>query len=669
MSIPRSRYSLALAKACIDAGLVVLSCFLAFYLRFEGHVQPSYVALGLRWLPVLVACRLGAIVAVTRYRLQWRSTGVGELIYIGIAIALGSFAFASLLYTRHVHAYGVSLLLLEAFLTINLMICVRVGTRVIVGYHARRLEGNDERCKRVLVVGAGAAGERIVRQMKEDVRANLLPIGFLDDDRSKAHRLIHGVPVLGNISDIKSVAAGREADQILIAIPSLSGAGIRDIVRACSGTRAELTILPSLPQLLATGYSTNGIRKVKVEDLLERSALRMDMDAIAAYTVGQRILVTGAGGSIGSELCRQIARLNPESLILLDNGENSLFWIEHELRNEHGFHAAMVIADIRDRHRLEEVFRKFRPTVVFHAAAHKHVPMMEANPGEAVKTNVFGTVNLAELSMEFGVHKFVFISTDKAVNPTSVMGTTKRVAEMVVQSLAQRIEAACAGVGPSQAWGFEAIRPDRVKTAFSAVRFGNVLGSNGSVIPTMERQIAKGGPVTVTHPEMTRYFMTIPEAVQLVIQAGGMGVGGELFVLDMGKPVRIMDLAWNLIRLSGLVPNVDIKIEIIGTRPGEKLYEELLTTEEGTNLTRHEKIRTAKASAIDHRTLGDELKRLWQAAHEGDPESIKDVLYALEPSYDRHGALRSAGVAPTALRKAKPAAGRGLLSQPVSGGD
>jgi FlaA1/EpsC-like NDP-sugar epimerase len=486
-------------------------------------------------------------------------------------------------------------------------------------------------------VGAGDAGQRIVRQMKEDRAANLVPIGFLDDDPSKLRKLIHGVSVLGPVSSVEAVARDRGADQILIAIPSLSGTGISSIVRACAGARADLTILPTLPQLVGTGLSPQVIRKVSVEDLLERSPIYVDMDVIAAYTTGQRILVTGAGGSIGSELCRQIVAFRPESLVLLGHGENSLYWIEHELRVDYGYRASVVVADVKDRHRLEAVYQKYHPTVVFHAAAHKHVPMMESNPGEAVKNNVFGTRNLAELAMKHGVRKFVFISTDKAVNPTSVMGTTKRVSEMIVQSLAQRVQSARQGCPSSETWAFGDLDPASVATEFTAVRFGNVLGSNGSVIPTMERQIARGGPVTVTHPEMTRFFMTIPEAVQLVIQAGGMGKGGEVFVLDMGQPVRIMDLAWNLVRLSGLVPNVDIKIEVTGMRPGEKLYEEVLTAEEGTTITNHQKIHVAKASPIDHAALRQGLEVLWRAAYDGDADAIRDTLLSLVPTYRRLG--------------------------------
>lgn len=619
----------------LDAGAVCASSYLAFYLRFDGDVPAYQLHTWRAFLAGLVACRIIAGYAITRYRLHWRFTSLTDLWYVAQSVVLGSLLFTTVLAFRHFHGYPRSVLLLEAFFTLNLMMALRLSIRVSRKFAGGLIIEPVSRRRRVLVVGAGDAGQRIVRQMKDDLAANLVPIGFLDDDPAKLGRLIHGVAVLGPVGSVEKVSRERNADQILIAIPSLSGAGISAIVRECACARADLTILPSLPQLVGSGLSPQVIRKVSVEDLLERSPIQVDMEVIAAYTTGQRILVTGAGGSIGSELCRQIVALRPESLVLLGQGENSLYWIEHELRVDYGFHPSIVVADVRDRHRLEDVFRKYHPTVIFHAAAHKHVPMMEDNPEEAVRNNVFGTQNLAELSMEFGVRKFVFISTDKAVNPTSVMGTTKRVAEMIVQSLAQRSQCAREGRPPTEDWAFGALDPGSVATTFTAVRFGNVLGSNGSVVPTMERQIARGGPVTVTHPEMTRYFMTIPEAVQLVIQAGGMGKGGEVFVLDMGKPVKIMDLAWNLIRLSGLVPNVDIKIEVTGTRPGEKLYEEVLTAEEGTNITSHQKIHVAKASAIDHATLRLGLVALSRAAYEANPDAIKDALLSLVPTYQR----------------------------------
>lgn len=633
MKYRQSVYRHAASKLLIDLLLAVASLRLAFLLRFDQAIPQHYVVLFWQWLPFLVACRAISTVFVTRYRLQWRSTSLAEIAHIAKCVAFGSLLFLAILKAAHCTSFGLSLIAMEAFITLNLMVAARIATRILFGYIARRDTKHTEPAKRVLVVGAGAAGGRIVRQMNEDPSANLRPVGFVDDDPRKTNRVIHGVPVLGLIAQVEEIAKEQCVDQILIAIPTLPASGIREVIRKCSGARGELTILPTLPQIIATGLSTNSIRRVRVEDLLERAPVSQDGDSIGAYTSGQRILVTGAGGSIGAELCRQIARLNVDELILLGQGENSLFWIEQELRQEYGTRAPMVIADIKDRVRLEAVYREFRPTVVFHAAAHKHVPMMEANPGEAVKNNVFGTLNLAELAMQYGVHKFVMISTDKAVNPTSVMGTTKRVAEMIVQSLAQRIEEAGKGVTPSDDWGFQTVNPGRVTTVFSAVRFGNVLGSSGSVIPVMERQIARGGPVTVTHPEMTRYFMTIPEAVQLVIRAGGMGAGGEVFVLDMGKPVRIMDLAWNLIRLSGLVPNVDIKIDVTGTRPGEKLYEEVMTAEEGTRTTSHDLIRIARASQIDHAALGRGLDRLRKTSLEADPNAVREALFDLVPTY------------------------------------
>jgi len=387
--------------------------------------------------------------------------------------------------------------------------------------------------------------------------------------------------------------------------------------------------------LINREVGTQMIRKISVEDLMERTPVRVDMESIAGYTSERRILVTGAGGSIGQEICRQLVSVNPAELILLDINENDLYWIDRELKQHADLKYRLVIADIKDRERIRDVFRECRPDVVFHAAAHKHVPLMELNPGEAVKNNVLGTLNLAQMAIEYDVHSFVMISTDKAVNPTSVMGTTKRVAEHIVQSFSQRIKDARQGK-QVETCGFNGVAPAKAVTRFTAVRFGNVLGSNGSVIPTMQKQIQQGGPVTVTHEEMVRFFMTIPEAVQLVIQAGGLGDGGEIFVLDMGNPVRIMDLAWNLVRLSGYVPNVDIPIQITGIRPGEKLYEEILTAEEGTDVTNHDKIYVARSSEVDHSALWDGIERLSTAAISGDPEIIRDNLQSLVPTYQRH---------------------------------
>ncbi|HEY3267650.1 MAG TPA: nucleoside-diphosphate sugar epimerase/dehydratase [Armatimonadota bacterium] len=650
------------SKIVIDALCIAASSAIAFLIRFDGHPSIHFVHLWQAQLGSLILIRLVTTCVATGYRLHWRFTSLTDAWVVLRTVLVGTAIFTVVVHLRSPEPWPRGVLLLEAFLTLNLMLAARVAVRIARNRFAqRRASKRDSRT--VLVVGAGNTGEQIVRQMLSDPSANLEPVGFVDDDPARLHRRIHGVPVLGAIQDVAEIADAHRVDQILIAIPSLSGSAISGIVRQCARARADLTILPSLPQMVTSGASALAIRKVSVEDLLERSPVNVDLSAVAKYVRGERILVTGAGGSIGSELCRQIVDLQPECLIALGHDEACLYWIDQELQRQRGYRPTVVVADVKDRARMDDVFRLHRPTVVFHAAAHKHVPMMEANPGEAVKNNVFGTRNLAELSIQYGVRRFVMISTDKAVNPTSVMGATKRVAEMVVQSLAQRIETSGAGRPADDCWGFGPMAPGTAVTKFTSVRFGNVLGSSGSVVPTMQSQIASGGPVTVTHPEMERFFMTIPEAVQLVIQAGGMGGGGEIFVLDMGKPVKIIDLAWNLIRLSGMVPDVDIPIQITGIRPGEKLYEEVLTAEEGIRTTSHEKIRVARSTPLDHEGLRAGLMQLERGVQRGDGDIVREILSGIVPTYRR-------GPAPAQARqpaRGKPAHNPATDALPVGG--
>lgn len=399
--------------------------------------------------------------------------------------------------------------------------------------------------------------------------------------------------------------------QIIIAIPSASKCEMKRIIELCKSTKAKLKLIPILNDLIEGKVSINEIRDVEVEDLLGREPVTTDLHGIAGYVEGKTVLVTGAGGSIGSELCRQVARFRPDRLLLLGHGENSIYNIEMELRRSFPGLALMpIIADIQDMARMDEVFGQYRPQVVFHAAAHKHVPLMERNPAAAIKNNVLGTKNVAQCASKYAAERFVLISTDKAVNPTNVMGATKRLAEMIVQSLSRNSQ-----------------------TVFAAVRFGNVLGSRGSVIPRFKEQIKQGGPVTVTHPDMVRYFMTIPEAVQLVIQAGALAQGGEVFILDMGKPVRIVDLAKDLIRLSGFEPDKDISIEFTGIREGEKLFEELLTDEEGISSTKHDRIYIGKPAVVDAAPLFAEIDRLHEIVMQQDLETFRTLLQLVVPGY------------------------------------
>ena len=630
------RFLITIIKVLLEVGVFSLGSFLAFELRFGGRIPAHAIKLWWEFLPMILVLRVIATYAFTRYNLAWRRVEIPDLILVATAVSAGSIAILVATYALEVR-YPRGVLVLDWFITMNLSVALRVAARI--GAKALRswrdhVGGSQCASRRVLVVGAGVLGQRVVRAMFDDPGAHLKPVGFADDLRSLWSARIVGVEVLGPISDLPNMVRRHRAEQVLVAIPSLPASRLREIVALVESTPAQLTIIPSLPEMIGAQMATRLIRNIRVEDLLERSPVCVTMDSVAGYLTGQRVLITGAGGSIGSELCRQIVALNPEELIVVGQGENSVFWIEHELRADLGFHVRPIIADIKDCVKLETVFREYRPTVVFHAAAHKHVPLMEANPEEAIKNNVFGTRNLAELALKYGVRKFVMISTDKAVNPTSVMGTSKRIAEMVVQSLAQRVDAMRRGDEVGAMRHLNSIHWENPVTEFAAVRFGNVLGSRGSVIPTMQRQIERGGPVTITHPDMVRFFMTIPEAVQLVIQAGSMSHSGEVFVLDMGKPVRILDLARNLIRLSGLTPDKDIEVKVTGMRPGEKLYEEVLTAEEGVSVTSHEKIFMARPSWIDHEALHRSLERLEFLAQFGDAASIRECLREAVPSYN-----------------------------------
>ncbi|WP_456480951.1 polysaccharide biosynthesis protein, partial [Oceanithermus sp.] len=467
--------------------------------------------------------------------------------------------------------------------------------------------------RRVLIIGAGEAGTMLAREMLRHPESGLVPIGFLDDDPSKQRQRFVGLPVLGNIEDLPRVALKAHADEVLIAIPSAPGKVVRRVVELAQRTGLRHRIVPGIYEILSGKVAISQIRDVDVEDLLRRNPVQLDTSEIAGYLEGRVVLITGAGGSIGSEIVRQVARFRPRRILLLGRGENSLYQIERELeRTWPELDWRTIVADVRDREKMQHVFATYAPEVVFHAAAHKHVPMMEANPDEAVFNNVGGTKNVVELALEHGVGRFVNISTDKAVNPTSVMGASKRVAEYLVQ------------------WAAQQAKPGQ---AFVSVRFGNVLGSRGSVIPLFKEQIASGGPVTVTHREMTRYFMTIPEAAQLVLQAGGLGDNGAVYVLDMGEPVRIADLARDLIQLSGLEPGVDIEIVFTGIRPGEKLFEELLTAEEGTEASKHQQIFIARTSLADLDQRLELLSELFAAARSRDPKRIRAAFKRLVPTY------------------------------------
>ncbi len=464
--------------------------------------------------------------------------------------------------------------------------------------------------RRVMIVGAGYAGVAIASEMQASEALNMTPVCFIDDDYRKINSYINGVKVVGNRDDIPSKAAKYHIDLIIVAIPSADKRNVKYILNICKDTKCEIKYLPGTKSLLAEKNLLQNVKNVEITDLLGREQIEVNMDEIMGYIEDKVIMVTGGGGSIGSELCRQIALHSPKQLIIFDIYENNAYEIEQELkRNMPSLNLLVLIGSVRDKGKLEKVFSTYKPNIVFHAAAHKHVPLMETSPNEAIKNNVFGTLNCARMASKYGVERFVLISTDKAVNPTNIMGASKRLCEMVVQTINKSSE-----------------------TEFIAVRFGNVLGSNGSVIPLFKKQIEKGGPVTVTHKDITRYFMTIPEAVSLVLQAGAFAKGGEIFVLDMGKPVKIYDLAVNLIKLSGYTPNVDMNIEITGLRPGEKLYEELLMDEEGLAKTDNDLIYIGKPINLNEETFFYDLDRLYEAAY-SETDEMKEIVSLLVPTY------------------------------------
>lgn len=464
---------------------------------------------------------------------------------------------------------------------------------------------------RTMIVGGGDAGTMLIREMQSTDKMNYLPLCVIDDDVSKIGRTIHNVKVVGATQDIPKFAQKYSIDEILITIPTAAKADVKRIYEICKTTGCKVKTLPGIYQIVTGAASVSALREVQITDLLGRDQVRVNLDEIMGYIEQQTVLVTGGGGSIGSELCRQIATHSPRQLIILDIYENNAYDIEQELKRKHpALNLVTLIASVRDKGKIEDVFKKYKPDIVFNAAAHKHVPLMETSPNEAVKNNVFGTLNVARCADKYGAKTFVQISTDKAVNPTNVMGATKRICEMIIQTIGRHSK----------------------NTNFVAVRFGNVLGSNGSVIPLFEKQIKEGGPVTVTHKDIIRYFMTIPEAVALVLQAGAYAKGGQIYVLDMGEPVKIYDLAVNLIKLSGLEPGVDIEIKCTGLRPGEKLYEERLMDEEGMQKTPNGLINIANPIKLDEENLWSSLEKLYEAAYDETAE-MKELICKLVPTY------------------------------------
>lgn len=603
----------------VDLIAVPLATCLAFALRFEGWgwTRTTYWSLAVAYVALAIPIKIIGLLVGGIYRRLWRYASIADSEVL-VAWVLGTgvvSAFSGLVLlpwlvrplVGPMDRVPMSIAMLDFLLGAAFLIAPRVFVR---SQASTTRGGARSGHRRALIVGAGSAGALIGKELCENRQVGLEPVGFLDDDRSKHGRRIHNLPVLGSLEDLVFLADKHRAEDILIAMPTAPGSVVREVVKRARDASLRTQILPGMFEIISGRKSVNALRAVKIEDLLRREAITTDLDQVASLVTDRTVLVTGAGGSIGSELVRQLSRLRPERVVLLGRGENSVFELLHELsRSFPDCEYAPVIADVRDLQRMQRVMHSFRPFSVFHAAAHKHVPLMEQNVGEAVLNNVLGTRNVVTLSAEVEAEHFVLVSTDKAVRPTSVMGATKRIAELVVhQTAAQQLD------------------------GYVSVRFGNVLGSRGSVVPTFLKQIAAGGPVTITHRDMTRYFMTIPEAVQLVLQAAALGERGETFVLDMGEPVRVVDLATDLIRLSGLEVDRDIEIRFTGLRPGEKLYEELFFSSQNASATDHPKILRAREAEVV--LPSDQIEALLTAAAANVPaRELRRLIRAIVPEY------------------------------------
>ena len=600
-----------------DILLLILSYYLACYLRFDGNIDLKYKQIFIDNVIVILSVKIIIFYLFKLYASLWAYASIEEFFQVVAAVIVSNAMILAYMYLQQQY------LLRSIYALTTIFDAILIGG-IRIHYRALRRVKNTNFCinkwqKRVMIIGAGDAAAIIIKELRNNTHLKSKLVALIDDDINKQGLVINRVPVLGQRSDIESVANKKKVDEIIIAMPSASKKDIKDIIEKGNRTKCKIKILPDIYyDTLSDCVSINDVRDVQIEDLLGRAPVELNIDGIMEYVEGKKILVTGAGGSIGSELCRQIAKYNPILLVILDIYENNAYDLQNELKRNYSVNQKVVIASVRDKQRIEQIMSDIRPDIVLHAAAHKHVPLMEDNPKEAIKNNVFGTFNVASAADKYGVMKFVMISTDKAVNPTNVMGATKRKCEMIIQSL-NKVS----------------------KTEFVAVRFGNVLGSNGSVIPLFKKQIAEGGPVTITHKDIIRYFMTIPEAAQLVLQAGTIAKGGEIFILDMGEPVKIIDLAKNLIKLSGYEPDVDISIQITGLRPGEKLYEELLMAEEGIKSTTHNKIFVARPIIDDYNELLKSLDKLKHIVENDTEERLIQYLEEIVPTYKRQNTFSS----------------------------
>ncbi|WP_130806255.1 polysaccharide biosynthesis protein [Senegalia massiliensis] len=594
----------------VDIILINISFYLSFYLKFDFNIPLIYLSyIAKNFIPITLI-KLIIFSYLNLYKNFWRYASIEELIQILTAIFISNIIVLFYFILRRVN-FPQNIYILIFIIDILFISTSRLSYRVIRRFKKKKLNSNNN-IKRIMIIGAGDAGARIIREFKNNFKLNYKPVVVIDDNEKKIGQRINGIPILGKKTEIVNVVKNKSIDEIIIAIPSADKKQIRDIIDECKKTKCKITILPNMSEYIESKGSINKIRDVRIEDLLCRKEVKLKVEEISEYLKDKNILVTGGGGSIGSELCRQISKFNPKKIIILDIYENDAYNLLNEVKRKYkNIDIKIIIASIRDKQRVNEVIKDLMPDIVFHAAAHKHVPLMESNPKEAIKNNVLGTINVILAAHKYHVKRFVMMSTDKAVNPINVMGASKRLCEMYIQSI-----------------------NNISKTEFVAVRFGNVLGSNGSVISLFKGQISEGGPITVTHKDVTRYFMTIQEAVQLVIQAGAMALGGEIFILDMGEPIKILNLAENLIRLSGFEPYKDIPIEISGLRDGEKLYEELLLYEEEVLLTNNAKIFIAQSQFKDYELLVKEIEKLKEVTSNGSVQDIKEYLQKIVPNYD-----------------------------------
>jgi len=617
--------------ALLDLTLVLAAHWLAYLVRFEGGVPLEYTARLTQLLPAAALVKLGCFFYFGLYKGMWRYTSLPDLFNVLKAATAASLILVVFLtVSERFHGFSRSVFLLDWLFTCIFASGLRIGIRIFYGVSLVNLpklfrqNAKSATAKQCVLLGAGKAGEKMVREIIAAPEMGLQIAAIFDDDPKKQGRSLHGLPIIGSIGALPHwIRSGEfQVQEALIAMPRLSGREMREVVKVCEETGLPYRRIPSLNEITRGRVSVKDLRDVDYKDLLGREPVDLDMDRIAGYLKGKTVLVTGAGGSIGSELCRQIMRFGPANLLLLDSSEFSLYTVQMELEHERNFkNYTPLLGNLQDRSWTDYILRTYKPDVIFHAAAYKHVPMLEGNPWQAVYNNVTATAHLVSSAVDMGVERLLIVSTDKAVRPANVMGASKRLTEKIMQALCDR------------------------GTRIMAVRFGNVIGSAGSVIPLFRRQIERGGPVTVTHPEVIRYFMTIEESCQLILQAGSMGQGGELFVLKMGQPVKIADMAKDLIRLSGKEPGRDVEIKFIGLRPGEKLYEELITQDEGVVPTEHSQIMVLKGQRCEWDKIVGVLEDLKQAADAQDADKIREILKRAVPEYapDKAGGDPSGG--------------------------